>query len=146
MAHGTVRFLIPKAIRPLLSGYCHCVDCRQAHSAPIYEVAWIPASGFSITKGREWLKWYTRSEVAREHLRRYFCVNCGTKVFNSYEGPFDGQAVSATGIFPSLFDDQRLARNERWAAQVHMYSEESLIDLSLFNDGLAKLPKAGDAT
>ena len=143
---GDVRFLIPGDTRPLLSGYCHCVGCRQAHAAPIYEVAWILKSGFEITQGLERLKWYTRSEITREHLRRYFCENCGTKVFNSYEGPFNDQQVSATGIFRSLFDDQLLARSERWAPQIHMHCEESLIDLSQLHDGLPKLPKGANAT
>ena len=143
---GEVRFLVPGDVRPLLSGYCHCVGCRQAHAAPIYEVAWILTSDFAITQGHERLKWYTRSEITREYLRRYFCVNCGTKVFNSFEGPFNGQHVSVTGIFSSLFDNQLLARSERWAPRMHMHSEESIIDLSQLNDGLPKLPKGAAAT
>jgi hypothetical protein len=143
---GEVRFLVHSDAHPLLSGYCHCVGCRQAHAAPIYEVAWIPTANFRITQGRERLKWYTRSEKKREHLRRYFCVNCGTKVFNSFEGPFKGQHVSVTGVFQPLFDDQLLARSERWAPRMHMYSEESLIDLSQLNDGLPKVPKGADAS
>lgn len=143
---GEVRFLVPRGVRPLLSGYCHCVGCRQAHAAPIYGVAWVLAPEFSITQGREGLKWYTRSDITRAHLRRYFCTNCGTKVFNAYEGPFGGQHVSVAGIFPSLFDDQVLARSERWAPQVHMHCEESLVDLSIFNDGLPKLPRGADAS
>jgi hypothetical protein len=84
--------------------------------------------------------------MTREHLRRNFCVNCGTKVFNSFEGPFNGQQISAAGIFPSLFDDQLLARSERWAPRMHMHCEESLMDLSRLNDGLPKLPKGADAS
>ncbi len=143
---GEVRFLIPGDVHPLLSGYCHCVGCRQAHAAPIYEVAWIATSDFTITQGRERLKWYTRSEITREYLHRYFCENCGTRIFNSYDGPFNGQSISATGVFSSLFDDQSLARSERWAPQVHMHCEESLLDLAQLNDGLPKLPKGADAT
>ena len=143
---GAVRFRVPGDVRPLLSGYCHCVGCRQAHAAPIYEVAWILKSDFGVTQGHDGLKWYTRSELTRKHLRRYFCENCGTKVFNSYEGPFNGQDVSVTGIFSSLFDNQLLARSERWAPQIHMHCEESLMDLSQLNDGLPKLPKGANAT
>lgn len=142
---GKVRFQVAGDVRPLLSGYCHCVGCRQAHAAPIYEVAWILSSDFKIIEGSERLKWYTRSEITREHLRRYFCENCGTKVFNTFEGPFNNQQISAIGIFRSLFDDQSLAQSERWAPQIHMHCEESLIDLSMFDDGLPKLPKGADA-
>lgn len=143
---GDVRFAVAPATEPLLSGYCHCVSCRQAHAAPVYAVAWIPASQFSVTRGRAQLKWYTRSEITRKHLKRYFCANCGTKVFNSFEGPFAGQTVSVTGVFPTLFDDQALARSERWAPAMHMHCEESLLDLSTVNDSLPKLPKGADAT
>lgn len=142
---GEVRFLIPRDVQPLLSGYCHCVGCRQAHAAPVYQVAWVPSAALEITQGRDLLKWYTRSQVTREFLRRYFCTNCGTKVFNSFEGPFGDQQISAAGVFPTLFDDQSMAQSERWAPSVHMHCEESLLDLTQLNDGLPKLPKGADA-
>lgn len=142
---GEVRFAVPGRCVPLLTGYCHCLGCRQAHAAPVYEVAWIAAADFAITRGNEWLKWYTRSPTTREHLKRYFCVNCGTKVFNAYDGPFGGQPVSAIGVFASLFDDQAVARSERWAPRMHMHSEESLMDLSRLDDGLPKLPRGADS-
>lgn len=141
---GEVRFLVPGGVSPLLAGYCHCASCRHAHAAPLYQVAWIPTEDFTITEGHALLKWYTRSTVTREHLRRYFCVNCGTKVFNAYEGPFGGQAIKTTGLFPSLFDDQTLARSEHWAPRLHMHCEDSLMDVALFNDGLPKLAKGAD--
>ena len=50
---GKVRFQVAGDVRPLLSGYCHCVGCRQAHAAPIYEVAWILSSDFKIIEGSE---------------------------------------------------------------------------------------------
>jgi len=143
---GDVRFLIPKGAAPLLSGYCHCVSCRQAHAAPIYAVAWLPAADLKVTKGSERLRWFTRSETTREHLRRFFCINCGTKVFNSYDGPFGEQNVSVSGVFPSLFDDQAMAKTEKWRPRVHMYCEESIMDLSQLNDGLPQLPRGAAAT
>lgn len=143
---GNVRFLIPGTAQPLLSGYCHCVACRQAHAAPMYAVAWLSTSDFSVTKGEESLKWYTRSQMPETRLQRYFCLNCGTKVFNAYDGPFGDQRVTATGIFPSLFDDQSLVQGDKWAPRIHMHCEESVIDLSLLNDGLPKLPKGAAAT
>lgn len=139
---GEVRFSIVRNATPLLSGYCHCLACRQAHAAPMYAVAWLPHSEFRITQGQERLKWYTRSESAREHLRRYFCSNCGTKVFNSYNGPFGEHQISVTGAFPSLFDDQSVPKSNKWAPTVHMHCEEAIINLSQLNDGLPKLPKA----
>ncbi|MGE0483238.1 MAG: GFA family protein [Gammaproteobacteria bacterium] len=142
---GEVRFLVAADTHPLVSGYCHCESCRRAHAAPLYQVAWIPASAFRVTRGDRWLKWYTHSEITREHLHRHFCANCGTRVFNTFDGPFNGQQLSASGIFPTLFDDQALARSERWAPRVHMHCEDSLIDLSRFDDGLPKLPRGADA-
>lgn len=103
-------------------------------SIPVYAVVWIPASQFGVTQGRAQLKWYTRSEITRQHLTRYSCVNRGTKVFNSFEDPFAGQTVSVTGVFPTYIDDQALARSERWAPAMHMHCEESLMDLSTVND------------
>ena len=142
---GEVRFLVTGLTDPLVSGYCHCQSCRQAHAAPIYEVAWITAADFSVTQGEDRLRWYTRSEDAREHLRRYFCTNCGTRVFNTFNGPFNGQDVTVTGIFPTLFDDQIQARSARWAPRIHTHCEESLINVAHFDDGLSKLPTASDA-
>jgi hypothetical protein len=141
---GEVRFRIPGQAQPLQTGYCHCVACRQAHAAPVYAVAWLPDTDFEITQGQEFLKWYTRSDTLRAYLRRHFCTNCGSKVFNSYNGPFGDQQISALGAFPTLFDDQVLARSEPWAPSMHMHCAESLMDVSLINDGLPKLPKGGD--
>ncbi len=143
---GNVRFQISRTASPLLSGYCHCLACRQAHAALIYAVAWLSDSDFSITKGEESLKWYTRSQPPKVNLKRYFCLNCGTKVYNRYEGPFGTQNVSATGIFPSLFDDQSVAKSDKWLPRIHMHCEESLIDTAQFSDGLPKLPKGAAAT
>lgn len=143
---GNVRFQVARTAAPLLAGYCHCLACRQAHAAPIYAVAWLAATDFGITKGQDSLKWYTRSQPPQVNLKRYFCLNCGTRVYNSYEGPFGNQCVSAAGIFPSLFDDQSVAKSEKWSPRIHMYCEESLIDLPQFTDGLPKLPKGAAAT
>lgn len=139
-----VRFLIPSGVRPIFAGYCHCLDCRQAHAAPIYQYVYVYESEFSITEGSDLLKWYTRSEAARDHFKRYFCVNCGTKVFNSFNGEFGGGQLSAICTFPSLFDDQLIAKSETWTARIHEFCSDSILDLSQLNDGLTRFPRAAE--
>ncbi len=52
---------------------CHCQFCRHAHGAAFVTTALVPTSALLITSGED--------NIAR-HDGRYFCGNCGTRLFN----------------------------------------------------------------
>lgn len=133
-----VRFSIPAGTQPVWAGYCHCRDCRKAHAATLYQAVYVEEAAFFITGGTELLRWYTRMESRRVHYQRYFCVQCGTKVFSKLETVKDGQDVKWIGTFPSLFEDQELALSGTWRPWQHIFSGESILDLSLLHDQLPK--------
>jgi hypothetical protein len=135
---GGVRFSIAAGVRPHFAGYCHCRDCRQSHSAPLYQYAYVKASEFRISEGEDLLKWHTRSEAVRNCFKRYFCGRCGSRVYNAYRVEQDGTTLELRGAFPSLFDDQELATNATWSPREHLFCAESIMDASLIQDGLPK--------
>ena len=133
---GSVAFGIGAGTVPVLAGYCHCRDCRQAHAAPLYQYAYIARDAFSIDRGEHLLKWYTRSETESPRFRRYFCSQCGSKVYNTLLYTRDGQELR--GVFPTLFDDQSIATNETWSPRKHVWCAQSLMDLARFQDDLPR--------
>ena len=64
-----IRFLISKEAVPVLSGYCHCLACRQAHAAPVYQYEYVNKQDFQIFEGSNLLDWYTRSETKRDNFK-----------------------------------------------------------------------------
>ena len=137
---GGVRFSIPGGTRPALAGYCHCSDCRQAHAATLYQAAYVDEGAFHVTSGSELLNWYTRTESARDRFQRHFCVRCGTKVFNKLQNVVGEEEVKWIGTFPSLFDDRDVAASDTWGAQLHLFCDQSILDLSQLHDDLPKHP------
>lgn len=135
---GGVRFSIVAGTRPFYAGYCHCRDCRQAHASPIYQYVYVEKQYFRIIEGSELLKWYTRSESARERFKRFFCQNCGSKVYNYLRTEEDNKEVELYGTFPSLFDNQEIATNSTWSPQRHVRCAESIMDVSLIQDDLPR--------
>jgi hypothetical protein len=135
---GGVRFRIAGGTKPHWAGYCHCRDCRQAHAAPIYQYVYVKEPFFEITQGEGLLKWFTRVESRRDVFRRHFCDRCGSKVYNSLIVEEGGNSVSLRGTFPSLFDDQSVAKSEVWSPREHVYCAESIMDVSVIEDGIPR--------
>jgi hypothetical protein len=133
---GGVRFVIASGAKPMFKGYCHCRDCRQAHAAPLYQFAYMVERDFRIVEGSELLEWYTREESRREAFKRFFCKRCGTKVFNYMILEPNGEEVR--GVFPSLFDDQKIAESDVWAPDKHVNCGAAIMDLSAFIDDLPR--------
>ena len=134
----SIRFLISNDAVPVMSGYCHCLDCRQAHAAPVYQYVYVNKQNFQVFKGLDLLSWYTRSETRRKHFKRYFCTNCGTKVYNQLNTKRNGSYLNLCGTFPSLFDDQNFATSDIWSPKKHVYCAEAIMDLSKIDDELPR--------
>lgn len=141
---GGVRFSIAAGTQPFWAGYCHCADCRQAHASPLYQAVYMEEPAFRITEGEELLKWYTRSESARDRFKRFFCTRCGSKVYNTQRFEQDRKELEHRGTFPSLFDDQEIATNSTWSPRNHLQCAESIMDVSLLQDDLPKHHRWGD--
>ena len=134
---GGVRFAIAAGTLPFAAGYCHCRDCRQAHAAPLYQYVYVEVPAFRIVAGEQLLKFFTRTPSST--CIRYFCERCGSKVYNRFRRvAADGTSIDLRGTFPSLFDDQGIAMSQTWSPQKHLFCAESIMDLSLIQDGLPR--------
>ena len=99
---GGVRLEIDRALcasRRLYQMYCHCLDCRVAHSATVYSAFWMallsPSDApIAVVQGEQLLTYYHR-ETSDNATVRAFCSTCGTRLFN----------VGHLGVasFPSVF-------------------------------------------
>ncbi len=89
------RSLPPASVRAL---FCHCDSCRRAHSAPLYQVVYLPESCFEITAGAHLLQAFARSP---QHVVRSFCSMCGSRVSNRVTM----KPALGVGFFPNLLDE-----------------------------------------
>jgi len=123
---GACKFKVT-AEKPTKSLYCHCSDCRKAHSSPIYYVIYVPKDNFELISG-------DIAEFGKnpDRLVRKFCIKCGSRVYNHVLRGF-------IGFFPALCDDNTLARDEVWKATKHIYCDDAIVDFTQFDDGLLKL-------
>lgn len=121
------------AVRTIL---CHCRDCRRAHAAPLYSCSYCPEDCVIVSKGMEWLKFF---QGPNARLQRYFCSNCGTRLFNQLLRMHDGNETKERGVFISNFDEGTVLP-EAWAVRYHVWCGEALPDvISAFQkDGLTK--------
>ena len=74
---------------------CHCRACRHAHGAAFVTTTPVADTGFRITRGED---------VIGRHIGRFFCKNCGTRLFNrSDEHP------GVTMLIAAILDDEPTA-------------------------------------
>ena len=135
---GTVRFQIAGGTQPAMAGFCHCLDCRQAHAAPVYQYVYVDSNCFRIVSGDDKLAWFTRSAKSRENFRRYFCRRCGSRVYNTLNRRAETAAGRYIGTFPTLFDNQQLATDNTWGPRKHVGCMEAILDLESWSDGLPR--------
>ncbi|OOF90361.1 hypothetical protein ASPCADRAFT_400859 [Aspergillus carbonarius ITEM 5010] len=98
----------------LISGLCHCLDCRKLTGAPYSYNYIVKTSGLHISGSPK--------EVTKSSDRNYFCPDCGTPVF-SRKVESDGDSGGITIVRAGIFDDAIL--NDR-KPQVEIYVDERL--------------------
>lgn len=104
---------------PRLTGYCHCVDCRSWHGAPINGFSiWNPDQ-VTITKGENSIASFSKNP---DTIRKC-CSNCGGALMNDHPGH------GFVDVFAAVLQD--FDHNP----SVHVYYAERMIDM---RDGLPK--------
>lgn len=139
---GSVRFRIAAATVPVLAGYCHCTDCRRAHAAPVNHYAYVDPTAFEITAGPSELIRFSRQDGGGPE--RYFCGQCGTRLYSMIEQSDGVERRSLLGSYPALFDDRSKAAHPDWIARKHIHCKEAIFDIDRLRD---RLPRwEGDST
>eukprot|EP01080_Neovahlkampfia_damariscottae_P009401 gene9401-1609_t len=81
---------------------CHCSICQISHSSPCYGGLILQKRDqLSVKKGKEFLTFY-KTNSDNFSCNRYFCKNCGTKMFNDSDDHADFVGVSATLMINDL--------------------------------------------
>ena len=132
----SVRFKIHENTELLLNGYCHCTDCRRANACNLYQYVYINENNFEFAEGESLLNWYVKDADTSDYFRRYFCSKCGTRTHNFRIIEIDSKEERLVGIFPSLFADLETAASGEWRPTEHIFTSESILDLTTFDDGL----------
>ena len=70
---------------------CHCTDCRKSHGAAFATHIEVPRERFSYVQGEGEL----HSFQAETGLRRYFCRNCGSIIWNGSGNPPEAYWITA---------------------------------------------------
>ncbi|PWY76024.1 DUF636 domain protein [Aspergillus sclerotioniger CBS 115572] len=96
----------------LISGLCHCLDCRKLTGAPYSYNYIVKTSGLKVSG--------TVKEVAKTSSsdRNYFCPECGTPVFSRKEGAnedSDGVTIVRAGVFNDAILNERKPQVEIFA-------------------------------
>ena len=81
---------------PAVQAFCHCSSCRGWLGAPIHAAALWPASAVRVTKGKEKLGLFKKTEASH----RQFCTSCGAPVLVRHPalGMTDVPAGSVKGL------------------------------------------------
>jgi hypothetical protein len=119
---------IPAGERPLFTAYCHCDSCRRAHAAPLYHVACVEESMFTITNGAEQLNEFTKPGGT---ITRAFCRVCGSRILNRF-GTWRIRDKVPLAFFPNLLTEEvQQALPEALRPRKNYRPEDSVLDREL---------------
>ena len=75
---GAISFEV--TAEPVMSGYCHCLDCQKASGAPHVMHVAFPAGAINV-KGKT--RTFQSTADSGGTVTREFCPNCGSRMFGS---------------------------------------------------------------
>lgn len=147
--------IVVRTENPISTGFCHCVGCRTAHSAPMYHILYCETGNLDcktglekegcheiqIIKGIELLTVVSRGatvqrDVSKRGLGRLQCSLCGTRMLNALISSDDGK--SRWGVFASTFTEKLKNFARSWQPRRHFNCESAILPLTAICDGLPK--------
>ena len=105
---------------PVAAGYCHCLECRKWHSAPINAFAIWPADQVTLEGD-------TMASAVSEDSARVSCRQCGGCVANRKP------TMDIIGVYPMTLAGP--ANTFHFEPAFHIFYEERVMNV---NDGLPK--------
>lgn len=105
---------------PAAMGYCHCSDCRSWAAAPVNAFTLWPEGNVEVTKGKENLGTYKKTEKSL----RQFCKSCGGHLMTGHPH------WELTDIYAATIPDLD------YKPQLHVHYAETVLPMK---DGLPKM-------
>ena len=88
---GSITYKIESDLKTVVN--CHCSFCRKAHGGVFTPLLFISLSHLSIITGKYFLKSH---HVDNINADRYFCSECGTRLYNALPSLNRASIVVAT--------------------------------------------------
>ncbi|KAL4944611.1 hypothetical protein BDV06DRAFT_220127 [Aspergillus oleicola] len=103
---------------PLISGLCHCADCRKLTST-LFSYSFIFKSTDIQVRGPGTPKEIRKGSDSGNLIKNYFCPECGTPLYGVGAKP-SGEVNGTTVVRAGLFDDEIL---ERYKPDAEIYTD-----------------------
>ena len=113
---GAVRYV--SRADPLVSGHCHCLDCRRSSGSGHCSHLAVPADAVAVSgTGAE----YRRRADSGNVVARVFCPTCGAPVFSRNAAMPDLLFIRASSLDdPEVFKPQMVVYASRAPSWDHM--------------------------
>merc|ERR1712146_708589 len=157
---GSVKYRIRQGTEPIITGYCHCESCRRAHSAPLYQVVYIPRNDYEIIEGSQYCKVAKRprrKKEKEEEKEEEVSAKPGIDGNEDEDGDNDRNKrqqkeendrnlpeeplILYVGFFPSTLDLELQygpLRPVSFNPSANFHSEETVLDLDKLLDGIER--------
>lgn len=103
----------------LFMGYCHCSSCRHWSAAPVTEYSLWPPQSLKITKGKDNIATYNKTEMSY----RKSCRTCGGHIYT------DHKPMELIDVYPAVLTGLE------FKPDMHVHYGESVLPIK---DGLPK--------
>lgn len=90
---GEIRY--ESTLDPIMSGHCHCIDCRKSSGTGHGTHVVVPTAGFSIAGESSA---YDQAADSGNIVTRYFCPTCGAALYSTNSGMPDTTFIRASSL------------------------------------------------
>lgn len=89
---GAVRYSVTAKLNRLVN--CHCKRCREMNGTAFSSYVVVKSEDFALSQGEHLLQ----SFAVTERIKKHFCSNCGTPVYNSNPVRYPGLTMLYLGL------------------------------------------------
>ncbi|RYP46400.1 hypothetical protein DL768_007367 [Monosporascus sp. mg162] len=128
---GRVKYWLSRD-KPLMSKYCHCVDCQSLHGAPFQWAAIFHKEDLHFEKGAEGLAFYNSHDKQTHHKLpcKVSCAYCHTPIMD--------EGRNMVLMFPGIIKYDNPEHKKWFDPQCHIFYSQRVVDIP---DGKPKWSK-----
>ncbi|RYO92562.1 hypothetical protein DL762_001596 [Monosporascus cannonballus] len=128
---GRVKYWLSRD-KPLISKYCHCIDCQSLHGAPFQWAAIFHKEDLHFEKGAEGLAFYNSQDKQTHHKLpcKVSCAYCHTPIMD--------EGRNMVLMFPGIIKYENPEHKKWFDPQCHIFYSQRVVDIP---DGKPKWSK-----